>query len=215
MADNKPEMVDIEKKADERRDPKLDDATNLHEETRGEIRYASFDRRLISFTVDIAISFILITIAQNIYNIFYGNNLNEKMQHFFVEYGGQKGGMSLDTVWNYMIEQGILYDYIAWNFVIQFSIMTTYVMISWIKFNGVTPGKWLTRTKIVDAQTFQTATIHQDIIRFLAYPLLLLTLGVGMAIISFRKDRRGLHDLISGTAVIVKPSTRKRYSNSI
>ncbi len=188
--------------------------TNNYQSPEKKIVYASFDRRLISFTIDVATIFLLIHFIQTIHNIFWQDNLTEKMNHFFIEYGGQKNGMNFSTIWNYMVEQGVLYAYIMWQFIVPFSIMTGYVMISWIKFSGITLGKFFTKTQIVDVKTFKNPTKLQYFVRFISYPLLILTLGIGMVIISFRKDRRGLHDLISNTAVIIR-SSKKIINSSI
>lgn len=62
---------------------------------------------------------------------------------------------------------------------------------------GQTPGKKLVRTRVVDAKTFENAPYWKLILRFLFYPF-----GAITFISLFRKDKRSLHDLLSGTAVI-------------
>lgn len=204
------EVISEEMGPETPRSNEINSDVNLDQETlASQISYASFDRRLISFTIDVTITFLLITIIQNIHNILFENTLMSKMNHFFIEYGGQQNGISLGTLWNYMVEQHILRDYLIWQFLIPFGIMTAYIILSWLKFNGATLGKWLTRTRIVDAKTFQSPTLSQYIARFLSYPLLILTLGIGLAMISFRNDKRGLHDIIAGTAVICKVKKTK------
>lgn len=64
-----------------------------------------------------------------------------------------------------------------------------------------TPGKKLTHIRVVDAQTLAPATYLKLTIRFVAYFLSLISL-VGFFIGLLRTDKRSLHDLISGTAVI-------------
>jgi uncharacterized RDD family membrane protein YckC len=46
------------------------------------------------------------------------------------------------------------------------------------------------------------ATVRQAVIRTLAFPLSFLLLGLGFLGILLQHDRRALHDLIAGTAVI-------------
>ncbi|MBD3800145.1 MAG: RDD family protein [Campylobacterales bacterium] len=75
----------------------------------------------------------------------------------------------------------------------------TFVLF-WHK-SGQTPGKKMMRIRVVDAATFQTASWGRLILRFAAYFLSALTL-VGFFTGLYRRDRRALHDLISGTAVI-------------
>jgi len=67
--------------------------------------------------------------------------------------------------------------------------------------SGQTPGKKLSRIRVVDAQTLQKASVLKLTLRFIGYFISLITL-VGFFVGLFRKEKRALHDLISGTAVI-------------
>jgi len=71
----------------------------------------------------------------------------------------------------------------------------------WIFWNGQTPGKKILNLKIVNENYFEidfkTATI-----RYLGYFVSILTFFIGFAIVAFREDRRGLHDIIAKTYVI-------------
>lgn len=64
-----------------------------------------------------------------------------------------------------------------------------------------TPGKKLTRIRVVDAKTLAPAGYIKLIVRFMGYFLSFVSI-VGFFIGLFRSDKRCLHDLISGTAVI-------------
>jgi len=77
--------------------------------------------------------------------------------------------------------------------------LITYVWL-WHK-SGQTPGKKLAYIRVVDAKTFENAPYWKLILRFIGYFISLITL-VGFFIGLMRKDKRALHDLISGTAVI-------------
>jgi uncharacterized RDD family membrane protein YckC len=70
--------------------------------------------------------------------------------------------------------------------------------------SGQTPGKKLARIRVVDTTTLQNAPYWKLVLRFLGYFLSFITL-IGFFIGLFRKDKRALHDLISGTAVIRVP----------
>jgi uncharacterized RDD family membrane protein YckC len=67
--------------------------------------------------------------------------------------------------------------------------------------SGQTPGKKMARISVVDAKSLQRASWMKLVVRFIGYFLSAITL-VGFFIGLLRKDRRTLHDLISGTAVI-------------
>jgi uncharacterized RDD family membrane protein YckC len=64
-----------------------------------------------------------------------------------------------------------------------------------------TPGKKLTHIRVVDANTLTPASYLKLTVRFVGYFLSLISV-VGFFIGLFRTDKRALHDLISGTAVI-------------
>lgn len=64
-----------------------------------------------------------------------------------------------------------------------------------------TPGKWLIGLKIVDKETLEPIARWRYALRFVAYIPAALSL-VGMFCIAFNKQRRGLHDYVSGTVVI-------------
>ncbi len=75
----------------------------------------------------------------------------------------------------------------------------TYVWL-WHRW-GQTPGKKLAHIRVVDATTLENAPYWKLILRFIGYFISLITL-VGFFIGFFRRDKRALHDLLSGTAVI-------------
>lgn len=86
---------------------------------------------------------------------------------------------------------------------------TEYIVISlvsitlWIIWNGQTPGKKLMGIRIVSYPDYQPLSASQAWIRYLiGYTASTLILGFGFVMIAFREDKRGLHDLISGTCVI-------------
>lgn len=64
-----------------------------------------------------------------------------------------------------------------------------------------TPGKKLAHIRVVDAKTLAPATYTKLTVRFIGYFLSLISV-VGFFIGFLRRDKRCLHDLISGTAVI-------------
>ncbi len=89
-------------------------------------------------------------------------------------------------------------NHIAGNF--QMVVYLIVTVLFW-KYTGQTPGKKAFGLKVVDAKTFETPPTWKLAIRFVSYFLSMVTL-VGFFIPLFREDRRALHDLIAGTAVI-------------
>lgn len=76
--------------------------------------------------------------------------------------------------------------------------MSSYFVPFWV-YVGATPGKMLTKTRIVIQGTDQKLSIKHAIIRFACYPLAPL----GIWFILLDKQRRALHDKMSGTTVVV------------
>ncbi len=89
----------------------------------------------------------------------------------------------------------------TWEFVFEISVLLVTILF-WEKWRGATPGKKFLHVKIVDAFTCKDINNKQAITRSLAYIPSLLLFGIGFLMVAFRKDKRGLHDLIAGTIVI-------------
>ena len=80
---------------------------------------------------------------------------------------------------------------------------TVVVVILWTNWRGMTPGKKLMGIRIVSSPDYKTLSYKKSIMRYLVgYTASVLTLGLGFLMIAFRKDKRGLHDLIAKTCVI-------------
>lgn len=82
--------------------------------------------------------------------------------------------------------------YLAWEFL--------YFAYSWAA-SGKTFGMALLGVRVISADG-AAASIRQALIRTLAFPLSFLLLGLGFLGIVLQRDRRALHDLIAGTAVV-------------
>ena len=89
----------------------------------------------------------------------------------------------------------------TWD-VINFIVLITVSMIFWKKWRGATPGKRFANIKIVDAKTFRGIDNKQAITRSFGYLVSTFTFLIGFLMVLFREDKRGLHDLLAGTAVI-------------
>ena len=78
-------------------------------------------------------------------------------------------------------------------------IMGVHVLL-WRR-DGQTPGKKFAQIRVVDAKTLQRASYGKLCLRFLGYFLSFVTI-IGFFLLFLRKDKRTLHDLLSGTAVV-------------
>ena len=75
------------------------------------------------------------------------------------------------------------------------------IIVTFYFISGQTPGLKAYDLKVIDIQTGEKPGILLALLRFLFFNILLFTV-FGLFIPFFRKDKRGLHDLFSGTAVI-------------
>lgn len=77
------------------------------------------------------------------------------------------------------------------------------VVYLWKSWNGQTPGKKLMGIKVVSGKNdLGKLTTGQAILRYLGYFLSSIIFCLGFIMVAFRKDKRGLHDLIANTYVI-------------
>ncbi len=84
--------------------------------------------------------------------------------------------------------------------ILQMILWMTITVTLWNK-TGQSPGMKMAQIKVVDAKTLEAASLFKLIIRFVGYLVSTISL-IGFFIGLFRQDKRALHDLISGTAVI-------------
>lgn len=125
----------------------------------------------------------------------------------------------LDTLWiglilsliimllNYdkqnILAQLLQEDEIAWQMILLYDVLPVLaVLFFWIRY-AATPGKILCDCEIVDANTGQSITAKQAIIRYFGYFLSLLLIGAGFIMIAFDKRKQGLHDKLAGTVVVI------------
>ncbi|MFA6192661.1 MAG: RDD family protein [Sulfurimonas sp.] len=87
--------------------------------------------------------------------------------------------------------------------IVQIVLIMGVTIVFWRK-NGQTPGKKFVHIKVVDASTLKEASYFKLTIRFISYFISLLTFGFFIGLL--RDDKRTLHDLLSGTAVIYTKS---------
>lgn len=90
---------------------------------------------------------------------------------------------------------------LPWELIFEFSVLVV-SMIFWKKWMGATPGKKFVHIKIVDFKTNGDIDNKQAITRSVGYIASTLFFLIGFIMVAFRKDKRGLHDLLAGTAVI-------------
>ncbi len=95
---------------------------------------------------------------------------------------------------------------LRWELVFEMSVLIV-TMLFWRRWRGATPGKKFVHIKIVDASTLEDIDNKQAITRSLGYIVSTFAFLVGFIMVAFRKDKRGLHDLLAGTVVVYEEVT--------
>lgn len=156
-----------------------------------EVRYAGFWVRLIASLAD---TFVLaIPVAVLIYFISDGNWFD--LSQFQQNLSYAMSGNAQKALANQPQKS------LQWEMLFEVSVLLV-TMLFWKKWRGATPGKRFVHVKIVDAKTFKDIDNTQALTRSFGYIVSTFTLLIGFFMVAFRKDKRGLHDLLAGTVVI-------------
>ena len=75
------------------------------------------------------------------------------------------------------------------------------IVVSFYVISGQTPGLKAYSLKIVDINTKQKPSFVLAVLRYFFFTMVIFSV-VGLVVPFFRKDKRGVHDLLSGTAVV-------------
>lgn len=96
----------------------------------------------------------------------------------------------------------------GWELLFEAAVLAL-TAIFWRRWRGATPGKKFVGIKVVDAKTLQEIDNRQAITRSLGYIISTLLFLIGFVMVAFRKDKRGLHDLLADTVVIYEQNQKK------
>ena len=155
-----------------------------------EVRYAGFWIRFVASLVD---TFVLaLPIGIVVYFLSDGNwfDFSLYQQNLQMAMSGNPNALNMQPQTS-----------MKWELLFEFLVLLVTV-IFWEKFKGTTPGKRFVNIKIVDAQTLKDIDNKQAITRSIGYIASSIILFGGFLMIAFRKDKKGLHDILAGTAVI-------------
>lgn len=145
-----------------------------------ELRYAGFWRRLAAAIID---NMLLLVVSGPLLTLFTsGGYFRADESSGFLEKLG-----NLD--WGFLLIDAVLPLILA--------------VIFWVRYEA-TPGKQLLDCYVVDSHTFQPLSIKQALLRYLGYLISFFTLGLGFLWIAFDKRKRGFHDMIAGSVVVIR-----------
>ena len=94
------------------------------------------------------------------------------------------------------------------DLLISYVLPTVAVIIFW-NYKSATPGKMVVSARIVDARTGGKPSNGQFLIRYFAYLVSMIPLGLGFLWIVFDRRKQAWHDKLAGTIVIREKRGRR------
>lgn len=86
----------------------------------------------------------------------------------------------------------------SWGYIL---IALGIVVVSFYTISGQTPGLKAYNLKVIDINTKQKPSFILALLRYFFFTIVIFS-GIGLLFSFFRKDKRGIHDLLSGTAIV-------------
>ncbi len=93
-----------------------------------------------------------------------------------------------------------------WNNLAVQQLIAAAVIVAFWAWRMATPGKMLIGAVIVDVSTFSRPSTGRLVLRYLAYFVSTLPLGLGLLWVGWDPRKQGWHDKIAGTVVVKKAS---------
>lgn len=171
-------------------------------------RYGAFNLRMLASTVDICLLFVIAlpAVEYMMMQIFPPINARRFVDILnSAQYKNDMGAMWF-ALFKAMKEQQVFQRMIVQNSM-QLGLIGIYILPFWMRYSS-TPGKMLFRLTIVDDKTGEPMSDRQAVVRFFGYIVSGALLSLGFVWIALNKKRRGFHDFIAGTVVILKPKSK-------
>jgi hypothetical protein len=105
-----------------------------------------------------------------------------------------------DLALDLLLNQKIIF-YMMFNLLIQVLCFYFYMVICWWK-KQCTLGGYFFKMRVVDFSSKDKPSFFQANMRFIGSVLNFFTIGLGFFYLIINKNKRGLHDIISGTELI-------------
>ena len=155
-----------------------------------EVRYAGFWIRFLASLLDTI--FLALPVGILIYFLSDGNwfDFSQYQQNIQMAMSGNTHALDSQPQTS-----------LKWEFIFEISVLIV-TMLFWKRWRGATPGKKFVHIKIVDASSLKDIDNRQAVTRSFGYIASTFAFLIGFLMVAFRKDKRGLHDLLAGTIVI-------------
>lgn len=137
-------------------------------------RYAGFWLRLIAFIIDLVITGVILTPLW----VWYYSGLF-----------GPESGL-------YVLAYGMYVSLIC-------GLVHFLYCVGFWTWRGQTPGKMAVRIRIIRTSGAPLG-FGRAALRYLGYIVCFYTIYIGFIVVAFHKQKKGLHDIIAGTCVVVK-----------
>lgn len=98
---------------------------------------------------------------------------------------------------------GSSFEQLWWEHLMPNALVLAITLSFWLRW-GATPGKLILGLRIVQADTLDTPTMKQFLLRYLGYIPASLPLLLGLLWVGWDDRKQGWHDKLAGTIVIQK-----------
>jgi len=139
---------------------------------------------------------------------------NEEFE--YVGFWPRVGATLLDTILLFAVMWPLLTFIYGWEYwtSTEWVVGRAEIVINWAlpailaigfwRVKQATPGKMAVSARIIDARTGRPASTKRLLVRYIAYYVSFIPLGLGVIWVAFDARRQGWHDKIAGTVVVRK-----------
>lgn len=165
-------------------------------------RYAGFNRRMIAATFDSIIVLLFVApLIDRALQALYGPLPVDYATLMFRIGSEQDPYQLMQVVQTQIIDSGLFARWVENSFW-QTAVLMVLSGVCWF-FWEATPGKMILGCRVVDAKTLDPISVRQIVLRLLGYLVSGVFSFLGFFWIGFNKKRRGWHDYMAGTVVIL------------
>lgn len=177
-------------------------------------KYAGMNRRMLAATIDSLLIVVFIApLIDMALAMFIGQRPLDLMMLRQEMNGIADPQRAANLLQQRIAESGMVHYWLA-SFFWQTVALLLITGLCWHLWS-TTPGKWLLRMRVVDAQTEARISTRQIFLRLIGYGVSSAIFFLGFFWIMFDKRRQGWHDKMAGTAVIITPRRAKSRTEAV
>ncbi len=167
------------------------------------LTYASFHRRLFSMTIDIVAIYIIMT---PVLGLLYAIKIKGLSWYDIIghiqQYMSEDSQKNFSDLLQYIKDNKLIFRYLIIQ-VINAVAISLMILPLWL-FKGMTPGKFITNTVLVNQADLKLPNLKQCLVRMFVFMLSIIPLGLGFIAIALNSKRRALYDMAAGTVVVLR-----------